>query len=106
MKLKRNSLPSTVASALAETSVDLFPNSFYMLSLLAVLPVSNCEAERTISALGRLKTSLRSTMGQAHLTGLALMHIHYDISIQVEKIVQKFPVDNPRRMKLSNPFSE
>ena len=71
MKLKWNSLQSTVASALEETGVDLFPNIFYMLSLLAVLPVTSCEAERTTSELGCLKTSLRS--GHERLTGLALM---------------------------------
>ena len=101
MKLKWNSLQSTVASALAETGVDLFPNIVYMLSLLAVLPVTSCEAERTISELGRLKTSLEVWTGTFDRIGTN--DIHYDIP---EDIVQKYSVDNPIRLKLSNPFNE
>ena len=55
-RLKFRYLPNTIASTFDEMNQDLFPNITYLLSLLAVLPVTTCEAERTISALRRLKT--------------------------------------------------
>ena len=82
-KLKRATLPNFIQSALKEISVGLFPNIFKLLSIMAVIPVTSCEAERSISTLGRLKSAFRSTMSQDRLTGLALMNIHNDISIDV-----------------------
>jgi len=40
--------------------------------------------------LCRLKTWLRSTMGQNRLSGLALLHVHRSISINIDKIIDKF----------------
>lgn len=61
-KLKFCSVPSTVQSALMETSQEMFPNILNLLSLLAVAPVTTCEAERSVSALRRLKTYMRRSM--------------------------------------------
>ena len=38
----------------------------------------------------RLKTWLRSKMGQNRLCGLALLHIHREIEIPTEDIIQRF----------------
>ena len=43
---------------------------------MATIPVISCECERSISLLGWIKTSLRSTMGQDRLNGLAMLHCH------------------------------
>ena len=43
---------------------------------MLVLPVTSCEAERSFSALRRIKNYLRSTMTEERLTGLALLNIH------------------------------
>ena len=59
----------------------LLPNVAFLLKLLATIPVSSAEAERSFSALKRLKTYMRSVMGQDHLIGLALMHVHCEIEI-------------------------
>jgi len=40
--------------------------------------------------LCRLKTWLRSTMGQNRLSGLALLHVHRSININTDKIIDKF----------------
>ena len=101
-KLKFRCLPSTVPSTFDEMNKDMFPNIVYLLSILAVLPVTTCEAERIISALRQLKTYMRSTMLQERLTGLALMNIHSDIPISIDDIVTKFATKHPRRMKLTN----
>ena len=58
-------VPRNLASALNETSPELFPNIFifYLLNILAVLPVTSCEAERCISSLCRLKDILKEYNG-------------------------------------------
>ena len=99
-KLKQKGVPSSIATTLTETSPEFFPNIF-LLTTLAVLPVTSCEAERCILCLRRLKTYLRSSMGHDCLTGLALLHIH-DIPIDVDQIIEEFAILHPRRMKLTN----
>ena len=47
-----------------------------MLIHAMVLPVTSCEAERSFSALRRIKSYLRTTMKQKRLNGLALLNIH------------------------------
>lgn len=38
----------------------------------------------------RLKTWLRSQIGQDRLTGLALLHVHRDIELDAWKIIDRF----------------
>uniref|UniRef100_A0A1X7VHV0 HAT C-terminal dimerisation domain-containing protein n=1 Tax=Amphimedon queenslandica TaxID=400682 RepID=A0A1X7VHV0_AMPQE len=59
-------------------------------NILAVLPIATGEAERCISSLRLLATYLRNTMGNEHLTGLALMHIHQDVPVNITDIVDDF----------------
>ena len=53
---------------------DFYPNINVFLRIMATIPVTSCECERSISFLGWIKTSLRSTMGQDRLNGLAMLH--------------------------------
>jgi len=69
---------------------DVFPLINKILKLLITLPISNSSAERTFSSLRRLKTWLRSTMCETRLTGLALLNIHRDIDIDIQKVIQRF----------------
>ena len=101
-KLKFTSLPSDVASTLEITDKDLFPNITFLLCLLGVLPLTTCEAERSVLALRRLKMYMRSTMDEQRLTGLALMNVHYDMLLDTEELIDTFSVRHPRRMKLKN----
>ena len=39
-------------------------------------------------------------MGNERLTGLALMHIHQDVPVNITDIVEDFAIKHPRRMKL------
>ena len=52
----------------------MYPNILVLLKLLMVLPASSCSAERSFSALRRLKTWLRSTMTQKRLNHVAMCH--------------------------------
>lgn len=96
------SLPDTPADALVFASQSMFPNIHRLLRLACTLPVTSCECERSISVLRRLKTYLRSSMGQERLSGLALMHIHYGMELDLEEIVNIFARKHPRRMVLSD----
>ena len=63
----------TITATLKECDELFFSNVATILRISAVLPVTNCECERSICTLRHLKTDLRSTMGQGRLTSLALM---------------------------------
>ena len=82
--------------ALVYATEAMFPNINILLRLICTLPVTSCECERNVSALRRLKTYLRTTMGQDRLSGLALMHVHYATEIDI------FARQHPRRMLVEN----
>jgi len=60
-----------------------------LVRLLLVNPASSCEAERSFSALCRLKTWLQSTMTQVRLNAVAVCHIpqHLLDSVNDERIL-------------------
>ena len=78
----KSSCPNSVASTLKAISFDSSFDSFakikVALRILATLPVTSCECERSFSAMLRLKNYTRSTMVEERLNGLALMEIHQD----------------------------
>ncbi len=63
---------------------------FTLLCIMGTLPVTSCECERSISTLKLIKTSLRSSMGQDRLNGLAMLYYHRDIEITSEEVVDEF----------------
>ena len=75
---------------LAFISKDTFPNIYSALTILATMPVSTATAERSFSTLKSLKTWLRDTMCQSHLTGLALMHLHRYVDVDIESVLRNF----------------
>ena len=56
----------------------MFNEVEHLVRLLLTVPCSNAEAERSFSALRRLKTYLRNSMNQERLNHLAVMHVHQD----------------------------
>ena len=94
-------LPNTPSKSLQHASERMFPNINCLLRVICTLPVTTCECERSISVTRRLKTCLRATMGEERLSGLALMHIHYDMDLNVEEIIDIFARQHPRRMLLN-----
>ena len=60
-------LPKTIKEVMERKPKTGFPNISRTLHLLAVLPVTTCSCERSISALKRIKTYTRSTMQQASI---------------------------------------
>ncbi len=99
-------LPNSPSKALHHASESMFPNIHCLLRVTCTLPVTSCECERSVSVLRRLKTYLRTTIGQERLTGLALMHIHYGMDLDLDEIVNIFARRHPRRMLLLDILSE
>ncbi|XP_046863535.1 52 kDa repressor of the inhibitor of the protein kinase-like [Xenia sp. Carnegie-2017] len=89
----------SIADTLRTCNKLAFPNIFTALKILAVVPVTTCECERSVSALRRMKTWLRSTMINERLNGLAQMHINDDIKCDVEEVINTFARQNPTRMQ-------
>lgn len=89
---------SCFVDAVRAADVDLFPNIRMLFLVSAIRPSSTATNERSFSALKRLKTYLRSNMHGDRLTGLALLHIHQDIPIVVETIIDNFALLGPHRL--------
>ena len=60
-----------------------FPCLLKTFKIAMTIGVSTASAERSFSSLRRLKTYLRSTLSQDHLSDLALLYIERDISGQL-----------------------
>ena len=88
----------SLVEAHTHASERLFPIIKESLVKLITLPVTNAEAERSFSALKRLKTYLRSTMNQERLTGLAILAVHKDVHIDSKDIIERFALKNRKMM--------
>jgi hypothetical protein len=75
-----------------------------MLVILATLPVSTAEAERTFSKVERTLTALRATMTEEKLDSLILLQAHRDIIPDNDSIIDHFSnsklTDGSRRLDL------
>ena len=60
----------------SDIEITIYSEVVTLLKLILVSPATNATSERTFSAMRRIKTYLRSTMGQARLNGLMLLHVH------------------------------
>ena len=86
---------------------DLFLAQYLIPSKLASLltmPVTSATAERSFSALKRIKTYLRSTMVEDRLNGLFLMHVHPEIPLNFDQAINTFAADGNRRIQLMFPY--
>lgn len=70
----------------------LFPLVYQLLGLVLVLPATNATSERSFSALKRLKTAMRNSMGQERMNHLILLHVHKakTDSLDAQKIIAEF----------------
>ena len=82
--------PTTPAAAIKECDSDLYPNVRVLLQIACTLPVTSCECERSASALRRLHNYMRALMGNSRLSSLALLHIHYDMDVDLDEVVTHY----------------
>ncbi|XP_074535563.1 LOW QUALITY PROTEIN: zinc finger MYM-type protein 1-like [Halichoeres trimaculatus] len=83
----------------------LYRPSFKVLTI----PVTSCSCERSFSALRRLHTWLRNTMGQERLSNLAIMSIEKEVlqaHVDHEEVIDRFAKLQPRRFSLTLPPSK
>ena len=92
---------ASIFSALAilhNPLMDAFPELCRTYSIAVAIPVTSCTAERSFSALKRVKTYLRSTMIQDRLEGLVQITVERKLlmSLQSEIIIDKYAWDSSR----------
>ena len=99
----KKSHPNTVLQTLKIMSpfADSFPDIHIALRLLATLPITSCECERSFSAMKKLKNYTRSTMTGERLDGIALMYIHFNIDLDLKEVIRIFALMGPRRNSIS-----
>ena len=68
----------------------------------STIPVTSSECEQSFSALQHLKRYIHSTIGQTRLIGLALIHIHYEMNINLNKVINMFATKRLRWMAMSS----
>ena len=93
-------LPDSIQELLSFVDVLSFPNIHTALKFSGTIPVTTCSCERSISTLRRLKTFMRSTMGEKRLSSLALLNVHREVRLDIEKVIDRFALKHPRRMTL------
>ena len=96
---KRGLVANKLCKAMG-ASYQLHPNLYAIFNVLLTMPVSTASAERSFSTLRRLKTYLRNTMSQERLTGLALMHIYRNISVDINRFINEFDATGHMRIAL------
>lgn len=77
-----------------------------VVQLILVMPATNASSERSFSALRRVKTYLRSTMGQQRLNNLMVLHVHKDRcdSLRLKEVVNDFVADSEHRLRIFGKF--
>lgn len=65
------------------------------------MPATNAVSERSASALRRIKTYLRTTMGQARLNNTMVVHVHKELTDKLDQkvILIEFVTANDDRRK-------
>ena len=99
-------LPCNIVDSLLGANTISFPNIQRVLTILLVAPVTTASVERSNSALGYVKTKLRSRMGQQRLDDLILLFVHKEIRLDVGAVIDRFARKKPRRMTLLNALTD
>ena len=77
-----------------------------IMKLILVMPATNASSERSSSALRRVKSYLRSTMGQERLNHLMTLYVHKEStdSLNLVQIANEFVQGNESRQRLFGNF--
>ena len=78
---------------------EMFSKIVTLVKILLVILATNASSERTFSALRRIKTYLRTTMTQARLNHLMMLHIHCEEtdSLDLKAVAKEFIQSRERR---------
>ncbi|XP_057658705.1 zinc finger MYM-type protein 1-like [Diorhabda carinulata] len=79
-----------------------FSETFSVLQAIVTMPMTTAEAERCFSTLKRIKTFLRSTMGENRLTALAMLSIEKQMIQEIpnfnDLVIDKFILKRDRHI--------
>lgn len=78
--------------------VDQYSNIKVLLHIGCTLPVGSAEAERSFSCFRRLKTYVRSSMGEERMSSLALMNIFHNVEVDIDAVCKEFLGKHNRRL--------
>ena len=86
----------------------LFSEIGTLLKLLLVMPATNAVSERSFSALRRIKSYLRSTMTQDRLNHLMTLHIHRDLTddLDLKSCANAFVDKDEHRLAIFGRFTD
>ena len=92
---------------MTQAQKDLLDKVVNLMQLILVMPATDSTSERSFSVLRRVKTHLRSTMGQQRLNDLLLLHVHKEItdSLNLKEVINNF-VNSEHRLQIFGIFSE
>ena len=93
-------LPQTLVETLDVANAAFYPGIYVAVKTLLTYPVSACAVERSVSSMKRLKTPLRNTMTDHHLSSLAILQIHKEKEINIESVLDQFAQHKERRLAL------
>lgn len=94
------SIPDTIEVAFKKCDKNMLPFIKKLLQIALTWPTSVATAERSFSALRRLKTWLSSTMKQDRLVGLALLHVHgRDTDVKTDAIIDRYANKRNRQLE-------
>ncbi|ESO04079.1 hypothetical protein HELRODRAFT_173156 [Helobdella robusta] len=79
--------------------IELLSELVKFLNIFVTIPTTSATDERSFSGLRRLKTYLRSTMGQKRLNSVSLLHFHKDVAneMDLDSIINEFIQRNDQR---------
>ena len=82
----------------------MFGELIKFVSLIVVISASNAVNKRSFSAMRHVKTYLRSVMSQDHLNSLMVLHIHKDLThdLDLKDIGNEFRAKSNYRKAVSS----
>ena len=92
----KDCLPDNISSTLKRIPFNGFNNIKVFLRILGTSLVTTYTCERSFSTMRQLKTCTRSTMVSERLNGIALMHAHQEIVLDIGKVIDLFSTKNRR----------
>ena len=97
----------TYARSLSAAQKLLLSEVVTLLKLILVMPATNAVSERSFSALRRVKTFLRTTMNQDRLNHLMVLHIHKQITddLNLKDVGNDFVSASEHRLSLFGKFT-
>lgn len=97
--MENETKPTSIVETLEDSNKALYPAIYAILLVLLTMPVATATVERSFSVLKRVKTYLRSTMNQERLSSLALLHIHREVEIDDNQVIDEFSSLKYRKWK-------